>query len=137
MARGSYVHGYDDRERTRLQDQAHTLEELLHADTAYPGGDAILEAGCGVGAQTVVLARNSPGASIIAVDVSAASIEEARAKVAAVGLANVSFQQADILALPFDAASFDTSSPASSWSTCRSPPRPWRPLSRFSSLEGR
>ena len=66
-----------------------------------------MEAGCGVGAQTVALARNSPDAQIIAVDVSATSLWEAQARVAAADIANVRFQQADILALPFGAASFD------------------------------
>ena len=32
----AYVHGYDARENERLQDQAGTLVDLLHADTAYP-----------------------------------------------------------------------------------------------------
>lgn len=104
---GGYVHGYDARERGRLEDQAKTLEGLLHADTAYPDGSTVLEAGCGVGAQTVPLARNSPGARITCVDVSAASLDEARARVAAAGLTGVAFQRADILALPFAAASFD------------------------------
>jgi len=58
----AYVHGYDSREDIRLQDQATTLVDLLHADTAYPEGSRVLEAGCGVGAQTVTLAMNSPGA---------------------------------------------------------------------------
>lgn len=31
-----YVHGYDSTEAQRLQDQAASLVELLHADTAYP-----------------------------------------------------------------------------------------------------
>src|SRR6266540_977795 len=57
-----YVHGYSERERERLLDQASTLTELLHADTRYPRGSSVLEAGCGVGAQTVTLARNSPEA---------------------------------------------------------------------------
>jgi hypothetical protein len=29
----TYVHGYHTRESTRLQDQAQTLEDLLHGDT--------------------------------------------------------------------------------------------------------
>lgn len=57
-----YVHGYHPRESIRLQDQASTLVELLHSDTHYPAGSRILEAGCGVGAQTVTLAANSPEA---------------------------------------------------------------------------
>jgi cyclopropane fatty-acyl-phospholipid synthase-like methyltransferase len=84
----TYVHGYDPRERERLRDQADTLADLLHGDTAYPAGSAVLEAGCGVGAQTVTLARRSPGARVTAVDVSAVSLAEARRRVAEAGLAN-------------------------------------------------
>lgn len=103
----AYVHGYDPDEAQRLRDQAQTLEELLHGDTAYPAGSRVLEAGCGVGAQTVPLARRSPGARITAVDLSAASVAAARARVAAAGLTNVEFYQADIFALPFAPGSFD------------------------------
>src|ERR1700730_3344191 len=56
----TYVHGYDHRENRRLQDQAGTLVELLHRDTQYPAGNRVLEAGCGVGAQTLTLALRSP-----------------------------------------------------------------------------
>ena len=76
----AYVHGYDHRENIRLQDQASTLVELLHSDTSYPAGSRVLEAGCGVGAQTVTLARNSPNALITSVDISEASVTEARTK---------------------------------------------------------
>jgi hypothetical protein len=58
----SYVHGYHEHEAERLGDQANTLSYLLHHDTGYPAVSRILEAGCSVGAQTVILARNSPGA---------------------------------------------------------------------------
>jgi len=103
----AYVHGYAQRESERLQDQAGTLAELLHTDTRYPAGSTVLEAGCGVGAQTVTLARNSPGASFTAVDISLPSIAEARARTAAVEIRNVQFRQADIFDLPFAPASFD------------------------------
>ncbi len=106
MADG-YVHGYDPRENERLQDQAGTLVDLLHADTAYPPGSTVLEAGCGVGAQTVTLARRSPEARFTSVDVSATSLAEAERRVTDAGLGNVTFRQADIFALPFAAASFD------------------------------
>lgn len=104
---GAYVHGYHPRESERLQDQAGTLVDLLHADTSYPAKSRVLEAGCGVGAQTVTLARNSPRARITAVDISANSLAEASARVGAAGLANVRFLQADVFALPFDPESFD------------------------------
>jgi protein-L-isoaspartate O-methyltransferase len=103
----TYVHGYHPRENVRLQDQASTLLELLHADTAYPAGSRVLEAGCGVGAQTVALARNSPEAQITSVDISEASVAQAREKVAAAGLGNVRCEQADLFHLPYAAASFD------------------------------
>jgi ubiquinone/menaquinone biosynthesis C-methylase UbiE len=103
----SYVHGYQARESIRLQDQASTLEELLHWDTCFPAGSRILEAGCGVGAQTIPLARRSPGARITAVDISEASLREARRKVAAEGLENVQILQGDIFNLPFRTCSFD------------------------------
>lgn len=102
-----YVHGYDPRENIRLQDQASTLVELLHSDTSYPEGSRVLEVGCGVGAQTVTLARNSPKASITSVDISEASVAEARRRVVAAGLSNVEFQRADIFNLPFAPCSFD------------------------------
>ncbi|MCW2936085.1 MAG: Methyltransferase type 11 [Actinomycetia bacterium] len=66
-----YVHGYQVEENLRLNDQASTLVDLLHDGTAYPPGSHVLEAGCGVGAQTVTLARRSPGAHVTAIDVSA------------------------------------------------------------------
>jgi ubiquinone/menaquinone biosynthesis C-methylase UbiE len=103
----TYVHGYDHRENMRLQDQASTLVELLHSDTFYPAGSRVLEAGCGVGAQTVSLARNSPNALITSVDISAASVAEAERKVAAEGLTNVQFEQADIFNLSYGPDSFD------------------------------
>ena len=103
----TYVHGYDPRENLRLQDQARTLVDLLHSDTAYPARSRVLEAGCGVGAQTVTLAGNSPEALITAIDVSATSVFEAEQKVLAAGLTNVTFQQADIFNLPFAPQSFD------------------------------
>jgi ubiquinone/menaquinone biosynthesis C-methylase UbiE len=103
----SYVHGYDPRENLRLQDQASTLAELLHADTCFPAGSRVLEAGCGVGSQTVTLARNSPNALITSIDISQVSVSEAKRKVDAAGLTNVRFKQADIFNLPFEPLSFD------------------------------
>jgi SAM-dependent methyltransferase len=103
----TYVHGYDPKENLRLQDQASTLVELLHSDTTYPAASRVLEAGCGVGAQTVALARNSPRALITSVDISETSVAEARKAAEAAGLGNVAFARADIFSLPFSPGSFD------------------------------
>lgn len=96
----AYVHGYHHRENMRLQDQASTLVELLHSDTSYPAGSLVLEAGCGVGAQTVTLARSSPRALITSIDISRSSLLEAKRKILSAGLTNIQFQQADISNLP-------------------------------------
>lgn len=101
-----YVHGYTDSENLRLGDQAATLEALLHHDTAYPPGTTVLEAGCGVGAQTVPLVRNSPGAVITCLDISPASLAGAKARLLAERLPLPEFRQGDIHALPFPDASF-------------------------------
>jgi trans-aconitate methyltransferase len=103
----AYVHGYDQRENIRLQDQASTLVELLHSDTSYPAESRVLEAGCGVGAQTVTLAKNSPDALITSIDISAASLNEAQTRVTAAGLTNVHFEQADIFNLSYAPDCFD------------------------------
>jgi len=102
-----YVHGYDPRENARLQDQAGALVDLLHSDTSYPAGSVVLEAGCGVGAQTITLAHKSPDARFLSIDISSDSIAEAKRRTDAAGLMNVQFRQADIFALPFDPDSFD------------------------------
>ena len=104
---GAYVHGYSEREAARLADQAGTLAGLLHHDTAFPPGSRVLECGCGTGAQTVHIAAGSPGAEIVSIDVSAASIAEAQARVRAAGYENVTFQVADLFHLPFEPGSFD------------------------------
>ena len=102
----AYVHGYQRRENERLQDQAGALIELLHSDTAYPSGSAVLEVGCGVGAQTMTLAKRSPAARFTSIDISTSSLSEAKQRSDAAGITNVEFRQADIFALPFDAGSF-------------------------------
>ncbi|MFG3054900.1 methyltransferase domain-containing protein [Kitasatospora sp. NPDC048239] len=103
-----YVHGYSDTEARRLGDQADTLAELLHADTSYPAGSRVLEAGCGVGAQTVHLLASSPGVRLTAADISADSLAQARARVAAqMPGAQPVWHHGDLHELPFADDSFD------------------------------
>ncbi|WP_329090564.1 methyltransferase domain-containing protein [Actinomadura citrea] len=105
---GGYVHGYSGREARRLGDQADVLAALLHDGTAYPAGSRVLEAGCGVGAQTVHLVSRSPGVRLTAVDLSRASLDQARARVeASFPAARVRWRCADLRDLPFPDAAFD------------------------------
>ncbi len=102
-----YVHGYTEKEASRLIDQSSTLAKLLHHDTYYPSGSRVLEVGCGVGAQTVILAKNSPEAKITSVDISIESLNKAKAAVETAGLSNVTFHIADLFNLPFPDRSYD------------------------------
>ena len=103
----SYVHGYSDRENERLFDQAKTLAGLLHYDTRYPAGSQVLEAGCGVGAQTVILARQNPESHFTSIDISPASMGAARVAIEEQTLTNVTLRLADIFSLPFEPNRFD------------------------------
>ncbi len=102
-----YVHGYSERESVRLCDQANTLEELLHSDTKYPPNSKVLEAGCGIGAQTVILSKNSPQAQITSIDISEDSLNKAKERAAKEGVKNVEFRVESIFHLPFEDESFD------------------------------
>lgn len=103
----SYMHGYSEREAERLHDQSAILRQLLHSDVAYPAGSKVLEAGCGVGAQTVALATNSPAAQFTSIDISPQSLDQAKALIESQGITNVRFQHADIMDMPFANGSFD------------------------------
>jgi SAM-dependent methyltransferase len=103
----SYVHGRSERESVRLHDQASGLGFLLHEGTCYPPGSKVLEAGCGVGAQTSLLTSNSPHAHFTSIDISPESLARAKERVTGKGFTNVTFREADICNLPFGAGTFD------------------------------
>ena len=58
----------------------------------------MLEVGCGTGVQTERLLRDNPGIELVALDVSAASLTRARARVPV----GVTFVEADVTRLPDD-----------------------------------
>ena len=66
-----------------------------------------MEVGCGVSSQTVKLARKSPNASFISIDIFEESIVEARIKIENDGLNSVQFLCADIFSLGLEAELFD------------------------------
>lgn len=103
----NYIHGYTVLETLRLSNQARTLADLLHHDSVFAAGSSVLEVGCGTGAQTIILAQKNPSASITAIDISAESLEKARASMKKAGIANVVFENADIFHLPYEEQSFD------------------------------
>ena len=103
----SYVHGYTEREIQRLREQSLILEDLLHSGTNYPEGSRVLEVGCGVGAQTRILARRNPGAMICSMDISEESLSHARKMADKEGINNVEFIHSDVFDYEFEPEVFD------------------------------
>ena len=103
-----YVHGYSDREALRLNDQAATLDTIIHYDTLFESGSVVLEAGCGVGAQTKIIATKNPDSKFLSIDISEDSIEEAKQMAETLNINNVTFRQADLYSLPFENDTFES-----------------------------
>lgn len=103
----TYVHGYSKNEATRLNDQADSLVSIIHYDSIWEKGSLILEAGCGVGAQTKTIAAQNPECKFISIDISKDSVAEAKKLIASEEIQNVEFQIANIFELPFGDEYFD------------------------------
>jgi len=91
-----YIHGYSETEAQRLQNQANSIAEYLHFDSVWPQGSTILEVGCGVGAQTVIIADKNPDCKVVSVDISKKSIAQAQQRVQDAGITNVEFRLQDV-----------------------------------------
>lgn len=103
----NYVHGYSEAEADRLGDQASVLARFLHHDSHYPAESTVLEVGCGIGAQTRILAAKNSDVHFTCIDIDESSLQKASGEIAQLHLTNVHFQQADIFHLPFSPNSFD------------------------------
>jgi SAM-dependent methyltransferase len=107
MNDSAYVHGYSQVESQRLSDQASTLNNLLHHDSVFRPAGLVLEAGCGTGAQTVIIAPQNPECNFISIDVSEDSLTKAGDNIKKREIQNVKFQVADVFDLPFGDDFFD------------------------------
>jgi ubiquinone/menaquinone biosynthesis C-methylase UbiE len=103
----NYIHGYSLEETRRLNDQATTISDLLHWDSTWKEGSLILEAACGVGAQTRIISQKNPNVNFISIDLSEKSLSTASQAIEALNINNVEFRQADVFNLPFESGSFD------------------------------
>jgi ubiquinone/menaquinone biosynthesis C-methylase UbiE len=111
MPKSDYVLGHADGERLRLIRQARLLApatEHFLRDAGIVSGMRVLDIGCGVGDVTILVAQLvGPAGSVVSIDLDQASIETAKKRAGAVGLANTTFRRADIAtftdAEPFDA----------------------------------
>jgi SAM-dependent methyltransferase len=103
----NYIHGYSEEETQRLNDQASSTAELLHWDSTWPDGSTVLEAACGVGAQTRIISQKNPNTKFVSIDLSEKSLSKAAETVRSLNISNVEFQQADVFELPYKDNAFD------------------------------
>jgi 2-polyprenyl-3-methyl-5-hydroxy-6-metoxy-1,4-benzoquinol methylase len=106
-----YVLGHTQLEQQRLINQARFLApatEHFLVDAGVAAGMRVLDIGCGMGDVSMLVARLvGPQGLVVSIDVNQASIDTARQRASAAGLANLLFHRADIAtfteARPFDA----------------------------------
>ena len=95
-----YVLGDSEGELRRLVDQSHFIGELTEQVLLRAGieqGMSVLDCGCGAGDVSFLVARLvGPSGRIVGIDRSIAGIELARQRAAEAGLANVTFEVAEL-----------------------------------------
>lgn len=95
-------------EMQRLDRQAAiygTADDLAHL--ALTPGDRVLDAGCGSGQISRTIARAVPMSEVTGFDREPRHLDHARRRAAAEGLTNVRCVEGNLLAMPFEAGSFD------------------------------
>jgi SAM-dependent methyltransferase len=83
------------------------IGRIFGLNAASPDNARVLELGCSSGLNTLAMAQLFPQAEFVGVDYSARQIQEAEEALAATGLTNVRFVQADIADLGEDLGQFD------------------------------
>jgi SAM-dependent methyltransferase len=83
------------------------LENLLHDGTSYKDSEIILEAGCGIGAQTRILSKRNQQTNFISIDISDHSLHQVKMMIENESISNVTIQKENIMELTFDDGSFD------------------------------
>jgi ubiquinone/menaquinone biosynthesis C-methylase UbiE len=100
------IHSDDECERLELQARLGQIEQHLRYLPVSTGAQ-VLDAGCGSGSMSRLIARAFPDADITGVDLRGQYLDFARRRAHSEHLQNVQFQVADVFALPFADASFD------------------------------
>src|SRR4051794_15450575 len=95
----SYVLGHSPKEIVRLQKQNLFLEDFTWRclqDAGVKPGMKVLEAGCGAGDVSLMLAELvGPGGQVVGVDFNPQVLETARGRARAAGFNNLVFKQGD------------------------------------------
>jgi SAM-dependent methyltransferase len=84
-----------------------TIAHFHGMEPAMPSAMRVLELGCGRGGNLIPMAAQYPRSSFLGIDLSGDSIRQAKAAAAELELANLSFEQRDILAVTAALGTFD------------------------------
>lgn len=99
------IHSDEECERLELQARLANIDGHLRHLPIAPNA-RVLDAGCGSGSMSRLIARSFPQADVVAVDLRQQYLDFAEARARAEGIQNVTFRKADVFALPFADASF-------------------------------
>lgn len=103
----SLHYGYWDESTTSFHEALLNINRVLADKAGIKEGDAVLDAGCGVGGSSLWLAAQR-GCSVRGISLSAKQVSRANAYAAEAGLADrVRFERADYLNTPYPSGSFD------------------------------
>lgn len=83
MRQSEYLHGFSPQERQRLLYQAQFLAPYIYQGVEIKGSGRLLEVGCGVGAQTKILAKKFPKLTIDSFDADPGQLAAAQKNLAA------------------------------------------------------
>jgi ubiquinone/menaquinone biosynthesis C-methylase UbiE len=100
------IHSDEECERLELQARLANIEGHLRYLPVSPR-DRVLDAGCGSGSMSRLIARTYPQADVVGVDLRERYLDFARSRASAEDIRNLTFRSADVFALPFADASFD------------------------------
>jgi ubiquinone/menaquinone biosynthesis C-methylase UbiE len=100
------IHSDEECERLELQARLANIKAHLRFLPMSPG-DRVLDAGCGSGAMSRLLAHTYPRAKVTGVDRREQYLDFARSRARAEDIRNLEFRSADVFALPFGDGTFD------------------------------
>ena len=106
----TYLHGFSEKEQTRLYEQAKTLEHTIYSSVDFSQSSKLIEIGCGVGAQSEILLRRFPNIELTSIDLSTTQLNAANKHIQSFpALAKRwSSQKMDASKIDFKTASFDS-----------------------------